>query len=944
MQNPAEAIFLSSFQTRTVPSLAARCVAGQVNNDPYAKQPSSETKQSQDDSVTQLLGVTIAAINVTKDIVPIALAQGILGTIANILTIAQSVIKNKSDFQAIANKCETIRDILERATKDATEDDLQGYLGHALTQLNKSVNLINSDIATSKEQGFWHRLLSVTIDRDRIAGWEKELDQALVLFRTEAITGIAIRVEKLALGPKGNTCGIDDIQYRLPVPPSRPSMFCGRDDLVAELTDLVIHDEHLALIGPGGMGKSSVAKAIINEPLVMDKFADRRFFVTYDGLDPSTITFKTFMTHFAGALGMEIAGVDPVHQISTFLRSASALVVLDNAETFEEASASSVLRDIPPAIAEMANIPGVKECTKRAMDYQGYSATGLELCSAMFFQIYQCACHSEAEEDISGLLKELDFHPLSINILANAAQQNGWSPTMLLKRWNDRHSKLSLSSPSVQNLGEDGLRVLAIVAFLPQGLNEDLASDLLPSLPQVDTICDVLCMQSLVYRQDNFIKRYVPSTIALSLPVHQTRDQYADIIISDHLNIEQVVAFNLACISDDAEETCAACCRFLACLEWHLPRPTTLTPAISNIIENSSTWKLKAYCLLNLGQLYSTLLLLADAAHVLQAAEALYFTAGDPENMGRCLTARAEMLRSRGHFRQSQSLLEDLQRSDSWKSFDETMQARAWLVLDLTRMFTFTVPADDLFVQIAEDRVFDLSSKIWHWRAKLYHGGDTVQVHTHLEDLFMQCTSTEDLSTRDLAMESLAEVAVCEGRLSDAMDNLQTLIEMWMGQNSERVLWHTVKKAVVASKQGNYDLAREIIQKVSESSESLQFFSLRNAYSFLHRSYSLAYIELTADECDRAESYFTTTIKACDMQGDLAFKAGSTCGLGEIAFVRSNVALAIQHFEETRSLCAEMGMPPQHLHSCFPVYTLPDKFKGWTLFLEGLLPFTNDTT
>jgi tetratricopeptide (TPR) repeat protein len=782
------------------------------------------------------------------------------------------------------------------------------------------------------------------------------------------------------------------IRYRLPVPPSRPSMFCGRDDLVAELTDLVIHDEHLALIGPGGMGKSSVAKAIINEPLVMDKFADRRFFVTYDGLDPSTITFKTFMTHFAGALGMEIAGVDPVHQISTFLRSASALVVLDNAETFEEASASSVLRDIPPAIAEMANIPGVvlvltSRSRRNAPNVRWITKDilPLDLSSAhvMFFQIYQCASHSEADEDISGLLKELDFHPLSINILANTAQQNGWSPTMLLKRWNDRHSKvlnggrgklqslsdtmqLSLSSPSVQNLGEDGLRVLAIIAFLPQGLNEDLASDLLPSLPQVDTICDVLCMQSLVYRQDNFIKVLAPirhyvrdslqapdsaclqeirafyyRTVTSCSP---KRDQYADIIISDHLNIEQVVAFNLAYIPDDAEETCAACCRFLACLEWHLPRPTTLTPAISNIIENSSTWKLKAYCFLNLGQLYSTLSLLADAAHVLQAAEALYFTAGDPESMGRCLTTRAEMLRARGHFMQSQNLLEDLQRSNSWKSLDETTQARAWLVLDLARMSTFTVSADNLFVQIAEDRVLGLYSKIWHWRAKLYHGGDTVQVHTHLEDLFMQCTSTEDLFTRELAVESLAEVAVCEGRLSDAMDNLQTIVEMWMGQNSERVLWHTVKKAVVASKQGNYDLAREIIQKVSESSESLQFFSLRNAYSFLHRSYSLAYIELTADECDRAESYFTTTIKACDMQGDLAFKAGSTCGLGEIAFVRSNVALAIQHFEETRSLCAEMGMPPQHLHSCFPVYTLPDKFKGWTLFLEGLLPFTNDTT
>jgi hypothetical protein len=39
--------------------------------------------------MSQLLGVTIAAINTTKDLVPIDLARGILGTIANILIIAQ---------------------------------------------------------------------------------------------------------------------------------------------------------------------------------------------------------------------------------------------------------------------------------------------------------------------------------------------------------------------------------------------------------------------------------------------------------------------------------------------------------------------------------------------------------------------------------------------------------------------------------------------------------------------------------------------------------------------------------------------------------------------------------------------------------------------------------------------------------------------------------------
>ncbi|KAG1840376.1 hypothetical protein DFJ58DRAFT_92938 [Suillus subalutaceus] len=161
------------------------------------------------------------------------------------------------------------------------------------------------------------------------------------------------------------------------------------------------------------------------------------------------------------------------------------------------------------------------------------------------------------------------------------------------------------------------------------------------------------------------------------------------------------------------------------------------------------------------------------------------------------------------------------------------------------------------------------------------------------------------------------------------MDNLETLVGICKGQHSDDALRQTVRKAVVASKQGNCDLARELDQKASKA---FQFFALHNARVFLHRSYDLARIVLTAGECNKAETYFTTTIEACEMQGDLALKAFSMRGLGEIAFARSNFALAMQRFDETRSFCAEIGVPPQHLCSCMPLNTIPDIFEGWASF------------
>ncbi|KAG2059284.1 hypothetical protein BDR06DRAFT_1069196 [Suillus hirtellus] len=669
--------------------------------------------------MSQLLDVTIAGINAVQIVIPSDLVKGILGTVTNILITVWSVIKNKSDFQAIVNKCKTIREILERVTKDTTNDNLPRYLVHALLTLNLSVNNINNKVVSRKEQGLLKRFFSVMIDCNQIASWEKDIGSALKLFNIEAITGIAMMVETLTLGLDSNTTSANVLKYHSIEPPSQPSMFYGHDDLVAELTTLVVNSEHIALIGPGGMGKSSLAKSILHEPLIIEKFADQCFFVAYDDLDPSTITFETFMTHFVEALGIEITRADPLCQISTFLHSTSALVVLDNAKTFKEASGLAALKKVPPAIAKIADIHGIililmSRSRRNATDvlWRMMDILPLDLSAAerVFFQTYPHARCSDAEEEIKDLLRELDFHSLSINLLAHTAQQNDWSPATLLKRWNDWHSavlnlskgklqnlsdimQLSFNSPSIQALGEDGHHTLAIIVFLPQGLNSNLAGDLLPSLQEV-TLYAMFYAGNLLF-----------------------------------------------------------------------------------IIKTTSS-----------SYLYSTLSQLTDTMKISKAAEALYLATGNHE----------------------------------MEYLSEPAKDQVWYFLDDARMYKFTAPADELFVKSwdLKDHFYGLQSNIWHWQAKLYYGGDIVQ-----------------------ALMGLAEVAFCEGRLSEAMDILQQIVEMFKGEHSDNVLWYTVLKAIVASKQGDHVLVRELIYQAPESS---QFFELHSAFVFLHRSYGMACIKLSA--------------------------------------------------------------------------------------------------
>ncbi|KAH7102247.1 P-loop containing nucleoside triphosphate hydrolase protein [Auriculariales sp. MPI-PUGE-AT-0066] len=307
--------------------------------------------------------------------------------------------------------------------------------------------------------------------------------------------------------------------------PARPSCFKGRTTQLSALVKLVCNslNVRIAIMGPGGMGKTSLAKAILHEEEVVNVLQDNRFFVSVEDV----IDIESAAKRLAEQLGVGDTSDPQSAAISALQTLSRSLLVIDNLETLWFSNNAAAQKDTERFLQRLADVPSLTlivtsrgSVTPSGIEWTNdqsaeLEAISLEAAQETFEQIAGRPSLATELAALGQLLACVDCMPLAVTLLAQLARQKN-SPSQLLQRWH--HSKttfiraggdhressvnvsiqISLDLLSGMTGGSEGCQLLSICAHLADGLRLPVFAQLVAHFSDIHAARDLLVTFALI--------------------------------------------------------------------------------------------------------------------------------------------------------------------------------------------------------------------------------------------------------------------------------------------------------------------------------------------------------------------------------------------------------------------------------------------------------------
>ena len=373
--------------------------------------------------------------------------------------------------------------------------------------------------------------------------------------------------------------------------------------MIEKVVGLAENLEPIALIGAGGVGKTSIALTVLHNDRIKKRFGDNRRFVRCDRFPAS---LPHFLSRLSKAIGAGIENPQDLTSLQPFLSSREMILFLDNAESILDPQGTDA-REIYTTVGELSRFSNIcLGITSRITTVPPHfkrptiSTLSMESACDIFYSIYDDGGRSEV---ISDLVRQLDFHALSI-----------------------------------------ARDLLGVVAFYPQGIDKNNFDWLFPTIPNRKTIFDKFCLLSLTSRSNNFITLLAPIRDYLrprdpnpSPLLCATKDHYfnrlsikidpkipgfkeARWVVTEDVNVEHLLDI-FTSLDMGSAIVWGACAGFMKHLYWHKTRYTVLGPKVEGLADDHPS---KPTCLIKLSRLCHSVGNYAEQkrllAHVLKLA------------------------------------------------------------------------------------------------------------------------------------------------------------------------------------------------------------------------------------------------------------------------------------------------------------------------------------